>query len=155
MKIKLFITDLDGVMTDGGMYYTEKGDEFKRFHVADGVAFLRLKDAGIKTAICTNGVSTIAKNRAEKIKADYLIDNCSDKLESVQKLCQSLGIDLSEVVYIGDDIWDMNLLKSVGIKACPADAQDCIKEIPEIFILQKNGGYGCVREMAEIILKNK
>lgn len=151
--IKLFISDLDGVMTDGGMYYTESGEEFKRFHVADGVAFLLLKEAGVKTAICTNGTSLIARRRAEKIKADYLLTDSKNKLESVSKLCAETGVSLAETVFIGDDVWDVDLLKAVGVAACPADAQDCVKELPDIRVLTKNGGCGCVRELADFILK--
>ena len=153
MTIKLFVSDLDGVMTDGGMYYTESGEEFKRFHVADGVGFLRLKEAGIKTAICTNGKSAISKHRSQKIKADFLLDDCKNKLESVSKLCAEIGVLLSETAFIGDDVWDIELLKAVGFAACPADAQNCVKELPNIRVLTKNGGNGCVREFAELALQ--
>lgn len=151
--IKFFVSDLDGVMTDGGMYYTESGEEFKRFHVADGVGFLRLKEAGIKTAICTNGKSAISKHRAQKIQTDYLVDDCQNKLNSIQQILSEIGISLAETAFIGDDVWDVELLKVVGAAACPADAQDCVKSLPNIHILTKNGGCGCVREFVELILQ--
>lgn len=152
MTVKLFVSDLDGVMTDGGMYYTESGEEFKRFHVADGVGFLRLKEAGIRTAICTNGKSAISKHRAQKIKADFLLGNCQNKLMEIERLCAVFGIALPQVAFIGDDVWDVELLQAVGFAACPADAQDCVKKLPNIRILTKNGGCGCVREFAEMVL---
>lgn len=94
-----------------------------------------------------------ARRRAEKIKADYLLTDSKNKLESVSKLCAETGVSLAETVFIGDDVWDVDLLKAVGVAACPADAQDCVKELPDIRVLTKNGGCGCVRELADFILK--
>jgi len=105
MAIKLFLTDVDGVMTDGSMYYTESGDELKRFHTHDGMAFELLRKAGIKTGIVTSEDTQIVARRAAKIKADYLYQGKRDggKLAAAQQICQELNIGLEEVAYVGDD----------------------------------------------------
>ncbi|MEZ4900552.1 MAG: HAD family hydrolase [Spirosomataceae bacterium] len=106
INVKLFLTDVDGVLTDGSMYYTESGDEFKRFHTHDGMAFELLRKAGIKTGIITSENTQIVARRAAKIKADFLYQGQRDggKLAAAQEICHELGIHLSEVAYIGDDI---------------------------------------------------
>ncbi len=124
VKIKLFLTDVDGVLTDGGMYYTESGDEFKKFNTRDGMAFELLRKAGIKTGIITSENTQIVARRAAKIKADYLYQGQRDggKLAAAKEICEKEGISLSEVAYIGDDLNCIGLLEKVGLAACPADA---------------------------------
>jgi 3-deoxy-D-manno-octulosonate 8-phosphate phosphatase (KDO 8-P phosphatase) len=153
-KIKLFLTDVDGVLTDGSMYYTESGDEFKRFHTYDGMAFELLRKAGIKTGIITSENTQIVARRAAKIKADYLYQGKRDggKLAAAEEICAEMGIKLTQVAYIGDDINCLELLKAVGLPACPANARAAVKEIPNILLLQTRGGDGAVREFAEWIL---
>lgn len=156
MKIKLFLTDVDGVMTDGSMYYAENGDEIKRFHTHDGMAFELLRSAGIKTGIITSENTQIVARRAAKIKADYLYQGKRDggKMAAAQEICEKMNISLEEVAYIGDDINCLLLLQAVGIAACPANAVKIIKQIPNILQLEKKGGDGAVREFAEWILDN-
>lgn len=152
--IKLFLTDVDGVLTDGSMYYTESGDEFKRFHTYDGMAFELLRNAGIKTGIITSENTQIVVRRAAKMKADYLFQGKRDggKLAVAEQICAEMGITLSEVAYVGDDINCLELLKAVGLPACPANARASVKKIPNILLLQTQGGDGAVREFAEWIL---
>ncbi len=154
IKIKLFLTDVDGVLTDGSMYYTESGDEIKRFHTHDGMAFELLRNAGIKTGIITSENTQIVARRAAKIKADYLFQGKRDggKLAVAQQICTERGISLSEVAYIGDDINCLDLLQAVGMAACPANAVAVIKNLPSIILLEKKGGDGAVREFVELIL---
>ena len=154
-KVKLFLTDVDGTLTDGGMYYSENGDELKKFNTRDGLGIRLLREAGIKVGIITSENTKIVENRAKKLKADYLYQGKIDggKLAIAQEICQKEGISLNEVAYIGDDVNCIELLKSVGFAACPADAQDLVKKVPNIHIMQKKGGEGCVREWAERILK--
>lgn len=156
IDIKLFLTDVDGVLTDGSMYYTESGDEIKRFHTHDGMAFELLRNAGIKTGIVTSENTQIVARRAAKIKADYLYQGKrhGGKLAAAQEICAELGISLTEVAYIGDDINCLELLQAVGVAACPANAVSNIKNIPNIILLNKKGGDGAVREFVEMILKN-
>lgn len=153
-RIKLFISDIDGVMTDGGMYYTESGDELKKFNTRDGMAFQLLREAGIKTGIITSEHTEIVSNRAKKLKVDHLYQGKASggKLAAAKEICNKESISLSEVAYIGDDINCYELLSSVGIAACPADAQNKIKTIIGINILTKRGGEGCVREFVDELL---
>ena len=154
-KIKLFLTDVDGVLTDGGMYYSEKGDELKKFNTRDGMAFQMLREAGIKTGIITSEDTSIVSNRAKKLKVDYLCQGKRDggKLSAAEQICQQEGISLKEVAYIGDDINCFDILSSVGLAACPADACDKIKSIPGVIVLTRNGGAGCVREAVDTFFK--
>lgn len=152
-KIKLFLSDVDGVLTDGGMYYSEKGDELKKFNTRDGMAFQMLREAGIKTGIITSEETAIVANRARKLKIDYLCQGKRDggKLAAAVEICQKEGISLEEVAYIGDDINCYELLSVVGMAACPSDACDKVKNIPNIHVLSRRGGDACVREMVEIL----
>lgn len=152
--IKLFLTDVDGVLTDGSMYYTESGDELKRFHTYDGMAFELLRKAGIKTGIITSENTQIVARRAAKIKADYLFQGKRDggKLAAAEQICAEMGITLEEVAYIGDDINCLELLKAVGLPACPANARAAVKKLPNILVLETKGGDGAVREFVERIL---
>lgn len=154
VKIKLFLTDVDGVLTDGGMYYTESGDEFKKFNTRDGMGFELLRKAGIKTGIITSENTQIVTRRAAKIKADYLYQGKRDggKLAAAVEICEKEGIEISEVAYIGDDLNCIGLLEKVGLAACPADAVAEVKNILGIQVLSAKGGEGCVRELAELIL---
>lgn len=153
--IKLFLSDVDGTLTDGGMYYSENGDELKKFNTRDGMGFQLLREAGIKTGIITSENTNIVSNRAQKLKVDFLIQGKRNggKLAAAKEICQTMGITLEEVAYIGDDINCIELLKNAGIKACPNDANEKIKTIESILIMSKPGGKGCVREFIEYILK--
>ena len=155
-KIKLFLTDVDGVLTDGGMYYSEIGDEQKKFNTRDGMGFHLLREAGIKSGIITTENTQIVERRAAKLKVDYVYQgkNTGGKLQTAMEICRKEGITLAEAAYIGDDINCYDLLCNVGMAACPADAVEKIKTIPNIKILRKKGGEGVVREFIEIILGN-
>ena len=144
--IKLFVSDVDGVLSDGGMYYTEDGNEMKKFNTKDGVAFRMLHENNVKTAIITGENTNIVSNRAKKMHVDYLFQGVTDKITVLKGLCSELGISLEDVAYIGDDIGDIECLNNVGIAACPADAVSLVKEISNIIILKNIGGNGCVRE---------
>ena len=153
-QIKLFLSDVDGTLTDGGMYYSEKGDELKKFNTRDGMGFQLLREAGVKTGIITSENTEIVANRAQKLKIDFLAQGKRDggKLAAAQEICSQLGITLNEVAYIGDDMNCYELLEAVGVKACPIDANKRIKMINNILVMQKQGGDGCVREFIEKIL---
>lgn len=153
-QIKLFISDIDGTLTDGGMYYSEEGDEMKKFNTHDGMGFGLLRKAGIKTAIITSEDCQLNQRRAEKLQIDYLVQGKREggKLAAAQAICDELDITIQEVAYIGDDINCMELLSSVGLAACPADAYHAVKSIPGIKIMSRKGGEGCVREFIENII---
>jgi N-acylneuraminate cytidylyltransferase len=153
-KIKLFLSDVDGVLTDGGMYYSENGDELKKFNTRDGMAFQLLQEAGIKTGIITSENTKITERRAKKLNIDYVIqgEKGKGKLTAVKKLCDELGIPLAEAAYIGDDINCKELLENVGVAVCPADAVQEIRNISGIRCLNTNSGSGCVREFVDFVL---
>ena len=152
--IKLFLSDVDGVMTDGGLYFTESGDQFKRFHVHDGMAFLLLKEAGIKTGIITSEKLKLIELRVKRIQPDYLRMGVgfTEKLDAAKEICNSEGISLNQVAYIGDDVNCIDLLKAVGLAACPANAVEAVQKLPGILRLHRSGGQGAVREFADLIL---
>ena len=151
-KIKLFISDVDGTMTDGCMYYAENGMELKKFNFHDGMGFNILKNLGIKTAVITSENTPIVQKRADKLKIDYLSMGTWAKLEFAQKICNELGITLDETAYIGDDINDIELLKAVKYKACPKNAVKEVKKIKGIIHLSRKGGDGAVREFIEKLI---
>lgn len=147
-NIKLFITDIDGVWTDGGMYYDETGNEFKKFNTADsaGVLFLRLLN--IPVAIITGETTAIVERRAKKLKIDHLFQGVTNKLECATALCRQLNLSLEQTAYIGDDINDIQLLKSVGLSAAPANAPQYIKDMVN-WQLPVKGGDGAFRCFVE------
>ncbi len=162
-QVKLFLTDVDGCMTDGGMYYSANGDEMKRFCVYDGMGIVQLRKAGIPCGILTSETTEIVAARARKLGMEYLrmgvgrqVDNVRQtKLEAAQEICNELGISLEEVCFVGDDINDLDLLQAVGTPACPANAMEKIKNIPGIIRLTRHGGDGAIRELADLILAEK
>ena len=168
--IKLFLTDVDGCLTDGGMYYTAKGEEMKRFCVYDGMGMVCLQQAGIPCGILTSENSAAVKARADKLKLRYLYlgvgskvnPDCLTKLQAAQEICAELGITLDEVCYVGDDINDTDLLSAVGFPCCPPNARAEVKAIArsngaktDIHILATPGGQGTIREIADEILKGE
>lgn len=155
-KIKLVLTDVDGVLTDSGMYYAENGDELKKFNTHDGMGFKLLREHGIKTGIITSEQTTIVEKRAKKLKADYLYQGMfgGNKLEAALDICKKENISLEETAYIGDDINCKKLLEHAGFSFCPSDAVDEIKSINGIKILSKKGGDGVFRELVDFISKN-
>lgn len=156
-QIKLFLTDVDGVLTDAGMYYSENGDELKKFNTHDGMGLQIIRQHGIKTGIITSENTYLVERRYNKLKLDYLYQGKREggKLASAKEICKKEKITLDEVAYIGDDINCYELLSAVGMAACPSDALDKVKVIPGIIHLNKKGGKGCVREFIELILKQQ
>lgn len=152
MLPKLVITDIDGVWTDGGMYYDQQGNEWKKFNTSDsaGVLFLRLMN--IPLVIMTGEDTAIVERRAQKLRIERVHQGVRDKLTEAQKLCAELNIDLSDVAFIGDDLGDMPLLRNVGFAGCPANSPDYVKSIAH-FTTVKNGGDGAFREFVEHILR--
>ena len=153
MSIKIFLSDVDGVLTDGGMYYTESGDEFKKFNCYDGMGMKLLQEKGYKVGIITSEDKQINRNRARKLKLDFDFHGIKDKLKFMQEFCINENFKLSEIAYVGDDINCFDLLSNVGVCACPKNAVSKIKNIPNIKLLNSSGGNGAFREFAEIYLK--
>lgn len=149
---KLVITDIDGVWTDGGMYYSAEGDVMKRFSVKDGWGVLFLKEAGIPLAIVTGEDSLLVKRRAEKLNLNYCFLGVKDKVQCARNLCDELGITLGEVAFIGDDLNDLPLLKLVGLSASPGNTPSYVKRHVSL-VTRAHGGYGAFREFVEEILE--
>ncbi len=150
-NIKLFVSDVDGVLTDAGMYYSNNGDELKKFNTRDGMAFSLIKNLGIKTALITSEDTKIVSKRSKKLDIDFIYQGKKNKgkLESIKSICNILEINISNVLYIGDDINCLDSLKNVGYPFCPNDAVDIIKEVDNITVLNTSGGHGCIREIYE------
>lgn len=148
---KLILTDIDGVWTDGGMYYDGTNVELKKFHTYDSAGVLFAHHLGIPVGILTGENTEIVRRRANKLKIDYLYLGVKDKVSVAQKLCDELKIELNDVAYIGDDINDMPLLKRVGWAGVPASAPEYVKALATIS-LSKKGGDGAFREFVESIL---
>ena len=155
MNIKLFLTDVDGCLTDGSMYYSAEGDAMKRFCVYDGLGLKLLQSAGIKCGIITGETTPIVEKRFNKLQLDYLFMGCKGpaKLEAARTMCTEMGISMQEVCYVGDDIIDVDLLSEVGYPACPPNARPEVKSLKGIKHLLTPGGQGAVREMCDEILK--
>ena len=152
--IRLFLTDVDGTLTDGGMYYGSDGTEFKKFNTRDGMGLQMLQRTGVKVGIVTSENVAINVNRARKLGLDYLMQGARDggKLAATHEICDEMGITMQQVAYVGDDVNCYDLLSAVGWAACPADACDKVKKIPGIRILERRGGDACVREWIDLIL---
>lgn len=148
---KLILTDIDGVWTDGGMYYDQEGMELKKFHTYDSAGVLFAHHLGIPVGILTGENTNIVKRRADKLKVDFLYLGCEDKVSIAQGLCDQLGITLSDVAYIGDDLNDIKLLKLVGWAGVPSSAPEYVKSLANVSLSQK-GGDGVFREFVEYII---
>ena len=151
---KFLVLDIDGVMTDGGIIYTEAGDEIKKFNAKDGLAIIRLTGAGIKVGFLSSGFSSkMIEKRAKVLGVQYIYVGTWKKLEILEKWCQELNIGMENVAYIGDDINDMAIIEKVGLSACPSDATSLIKKKVNI-ILSAKGGHSCVREFVDNYLNS-
>ncbi len=151
---KLIITDIDGVWTDGGMYYDQTGNEWKKFNTSDSAGVLLCKKLGIAVAVITGEKTEIVKRRATKLKIDHFFDGVNDKVAVATQLIEKLNLKFDEVAYIGDDLLDIKLLKLVGISGTPANGIEYIKSLAQI-ITEKKGGEGAFREFVEAIALKK
>jgi 3-deoxy-D-manno-octulosonate 8-phosphate phosphatase (KDO 8-P phosphatase) len=151
MLPKLILTDIDGVWTDGGMYYDQTGNEWKKFNTSDSAGVLFAHRLNIPVGIITGEETHIVARRSNKLRVDYLFQNTKDKLAVTQSLCEELHITLKDVAFIGDDLGDINLLKQVGFAGVPASAPDYVKVLGNV-PLSKKGGEGVFREFVEKII---
>ena len=152
---RIILTDIDGVWTDGGMYYDQTGNEWKRFNTSDSVGVLFSHRLSIPVGIITGEDTEIVTRRSEKLKIDYLYHGVSDKLKVVHEICRNLNVTLAEIAYIGDDLGDLEVLKAVqkagGITGVPSSASAYIRSYSSID-LEKKGGEGVFREFVERII---
>lgn len=151
-KIKLVVLDVDGTLTDGGIYYDANGNEIKRFDVKDGLGIKVAMEAGLKFAILTGRQSPMVRRRAEELGIQFLLEGVQKKAPALIELSKNTGISVDEMAYIGDDWNDLPAMMMTGFKACPADAAEEIKDICD-YVAPKKGGRGAVRECLEFILE--
>ena len=150
-KIKLLISDVDGILTDGGMYYSEKGEVLKKFNTRDGMGIELLSKKGVKTILMTKENSNIVKSRAKKIKAAATYLGIYTKEKHLTKICKKFSVNNEQIAYIGDDINDLELLKRVGLSVTPSDASDNAIKLCD-YICKHRSGNGAFRELADLIL---
>lgn len=153
-QIKLLVLDVDGVMTDGGMYFTENGDQIKKYNTKDGMAIMRLTSNGFKIAIISSGFSNgMVERRAEMLKIQHCHVTREKKIDVLKNILQQEKLELKNVAIIGDDINDLEVMRSVGFAACPSDAVQIVKANVDL-VLQQKGGHACVREFIDNYLLN-
>jgi N-acylneuraminate cytidylyltransferase len=150
-KIKLFLTDCDGCLTDGGMYYSAEGEEFKKFNTKDGMGFSLLRERGIITGIITGECTKIVEMRAKKLHIDELHQGIGNKLDVVKQLADKYEIDMMEIAYVGDDINDIDVLEKIGFPCTVNNALDSVKKRAK-YVSRLNGGEGAIRDVIEFIV---
>jgi 3-deoxy-D-manno-octulosonate 8-phosphate phosphatase (KDO 8-P phosphatase) len=150
-RIRLVLTDCDGVLTDGGVYYSERGEEMKRFNIRDGMGVVRLREHGIASGIITGEISPSVRTRAAKLQIEELHLGIKDKPACLQGILDRTGLAADEIAFIGDDTNDIEILGRVGFSACPGDATPFARAVAD-FHCQTPGGHGCFRELAEFII---
>ena len=154
LAIKWFATDIDGVLTDGGMYYTSSGETIKKFHVQDGVAVELLRKCHIEVAFITSDDSPIIQQRAKRLKITEVFSAVGDKVDAARELCSRHGITFENLAYIGDDLPDLELLKRVGLAFAVGDAHPLLYPVAH-YVCQKHGGDGAFREAAEWLITTR
>lgn len=154
-KIKLVIADVDGVLTDTGVYYSAKGEELKRFSIRDGMGMERLRKlVNVETGIITRENTEIVTSRARKLKIEELHLGVLEKEKTFNEILLKRNLSAKEVAYIGDDTIDVEIMKKAGLSACPNDATIFAKKAADL-IVESKGGYGAFRDLAEIIIQAK
>jgi len=149
--LRLLITDVDGVLTDAGMYYGPEGDALKKFNTRDGMGAQLWRDSGRPLAIVTGESSDIVRRRAEKLKIELVYLGAADKLAVVTQMLSEQGLSFEQVAYIGDDLNDLEVMRRVGFAACPADAHAKVRGVSH-YVCEARGGEGCFREFVEHLL---
>lgn len=146
---KFLALDVDGVLTDGGMYYSENGDELKKFNTKDGLAIISLAKAGKSVGFISSGINgKIIEKRAQLLGVQKVYVGTWKKLEVLEGWCREMNIGFENVAYVGDDVNDIPVIEKVGLSACPSDAVNLVKEAVDI-VLSKKGGDACLREFVE------
>lgn len=153
-KIKMIVLDVDGTMTNGSIYYNSNGEETKQFNVKDGLAVRIARAAGLDVAIITGRRSTMVEKRASELNISYLFTGAQKKLAALNQLLTETDVHYEEIYYIGDDLNDLQCMERVGLRGCPIDADERIKQICEI-VAEKPGGQGAVRDCIKKLLEER
>jgi YrbI family 3-deoxy-D-manno-octulosonate 8-phosphate phosphatase len=146
--------DVDGVLTDAGMYYGPTGEVLKKFNTRDGMGLARVREAGVAVALISGEDSAIVHARAAKLNIDDVFSGIANKLEVIQDLCARQNVGLDEVAYIGDDLNDLAAMECVGLACAVADAAEPVKAVAQ-YVAERRGGEGAVREVCELIIAAK
>ena len=152
-KIKLVLTDVDGVLTDGSMYYSESGEFMKKFNTRDSMGMELLLNYKIKTVFITRENSKIVKKRVKKISIVDLYSGISDKKKMLSEILIKYNVKKNEIAYIGDDVNDIEIMKSIGFSATPLDGNYEVKKISD-YVCSTKGGQGAFREISDLIIKS-
>jgi len=153
-RVRLVVTDVDGVLTDAGVYYSERGEELKRFHVRDGMGVELLRNAGVRTAFLTRESSPSVRARARKLGIEHAWLGVTDKRAHLEVLLRETGLTVAQIAYIGDDVNDLPIIESIGrdgLTAAPADAMEAVARVVHHRVAER-GGHGAFREFADWIL---
>lgn len=151
-QVKLLALDVDGVLTDGGLYYSNSGEEMKKFNVKDGLGIKQVMRSGIQVAIISASSAPSILHRARVLGITHTYISVEDKLATLRQLCDRLSLSLTEVAYMGDDVIDLSVLRSVG---CPITVADAMPEnqAQAIYVTHRNGGQAAVREVCDLLLR--
>jgi 3-deoxy-D-manno-octulosonate 8-phosphate phosphatase (KDO 8-P phosphatase) len=153
-RIKMLLLDVDGVLTDGGIFYSATGAEMKRFHAHDGYGVVRAREHGLKLGIISGRQTPIVVVRARELQIEDVVQNASDKVAAMEELRRKHNLESDEMAFIGDDLFDIPLLKSVGFSAAPANALPRVKKLVDV-VTRASGGNGAVREVIDLIIEHQ
>jgi YrbI family 3-deoxy-D-manno-octulosonate 8-phosphate phosphatase len=153
-RVRLLCVDVDGVLTDAGMYYGPDGEVLKKFNTRDGMGLARVREVGVAVAIISGEDSAIVHARAAKLKIDDVFCNAASKRTAIDQLCTKHDLQLDEVAFIGDDLNDVSALECVGMACAVADAAEPVRAMAH-YVTQRRGGDGAVREVCELLIAAK
>lgn len=153
-KIKYLVIDVDGTMTDSGIYYDENGNELKKFCTKDAAGFFTAHAVGMKILVLTGRECAATSKRMREMRVDFLVQNCKDKVTYLNNFCRTQGITFEEIGYLGDDLNDYTGMKIAGFAGCPEDACEEIKEVCD-YVSPVKGGQGAVRDIISYLLKQR
>ncbi|MGI9289378.1 MAG: KdsC family phosphatase [Pseudomonadales bacterium] len=151
-RVRLLILDVDGVMTDGKLYFSAVGDTMKTFHTQDGQGIKLLRDSGVEVGIITGRQSEIVSRRAAELGLDHVLQGREDKLQALQELLASTDHSLTSTAYVGDDLPDLAAIRAAGFGVAVCNASAIVREQAD-YVTEAGGGYGAVREVCELIMQ--
>jgi 3-deoxy-D-manno-octulosonate 8-phosphate phosphatase (KDO 8-P phosphatase) len=151
-RVRLVLLDVDGVLTDGGLFHGNSGDELKRFDVKDGAGIYLAQLRGLEVGVLTGKSSALVQRRAEELQMRRVVQGAMHKAPALQEMLSDGTYSLSEVAYMGDDILDLPVIRMVGCSACPSDAHEEVRKRVS-YVCSRPGGHGAVREFLELILR--
>ena len=152
--IKLLICDVDGVMTDGRLFFGDHGMEYKAFHSRDGLGIMMLQRSGIPLAVITARTSDVVAHRMKNLKIDLVFQGQLNKVQAFEEICQQLDLSPEQVAYVGDDLVDLPVMKKVGLSIAVADSHERVRHFAD-WTTQHNGGQGAVRDVCELLMESQ